>query len=106
MKERVVLVNHSDWEATLHKVDTLGFRREDVFYYFDPPFYHKAERLYRFYFYEDQHRKLHDSVTALKSPWVLSYDPAPFILNLYSRDGREPVAVHRCNSRCCTEACA
>lgn len=94
MKNRVVFVNQADWETTLRKATTLGLNRRDIFYYLDPPFYQKADRLYRYCFDDNEHLKLYDSLTNLKSPWLLSYDPDPFIYKLYSKNGREPQHVH------------
>ncbi len=94
MRNRVLFVNGADWKETLRKVSELGYSQGDVFYYFDPPFYKKADRLYRFFFSDDDHRELHDTITQLRSPWLLSYDPAPFILELYSRNGRETQHLH------------
>ncbi len=94
LRSRVLFISATDWEKTLSKVELKGFSASEVFYYFDPPFYEKADRLYRFCFDDEAHRKLHDSVMSLKSPWIVSYDPAPFILNLYSRNGRVPQHVH------------
>jgi DNA adenine methylase len=94
LRDRVAFVSNSDWKVTLEKAARLGFARSKVFYYFDPPFYAKADRLYRFCFTENDHRDLHDRVTRMKSNWLLSYDPASFILDLYSRNGNEPQHVH------------
>jgi DNA adenine methylase len=94
MRNRVLFVNGADWKETLRRVSGLGYSHSDVFYYFDPPFYAKADRLYRFFFSDDDHHELHDRVTRLRSPWLLSYDPAPFILDLYSRNGRKPQDLH------------
>ncbi|WP_165878120.1 DNA adenine methylase [Micromonospora sp. MW-13] len=53
--------------------------------YLDPPYFVKGEGLYdNFYGFED-HRKVRDAVSATPGPWVVSYDAAPEILQLYSQ---------------------
>ena len=58
--------------------------KEKVILYLDPPFYHKAKRLYRFVFSDADHRTLHDYLITLKAPWLLSYDNADEIRDLYN----------------------
>ena len=63
-----------------------------MFFYVDPPFYEKADRLYRFYFGPAQHRALRNALRSLESPYILSYDPAPEVKALY--DGWEGGTGH------------
>lgn len=92
-RERVIFVKNADWRRTVKKVEQMGFKSNEVFYYLDPPFYSKAERLYRCYFEKEDHAPLHDSLVQLKQPWLLSYDPAEPILTLYSHNGCGPKRV-------------
>jgi DNA adenine methylase len=87
---RVLLVNYGDWTDTLDKAKRFRVPKDEMFYYFDPPFYAKAERLYRFYFASREHGSLHDAIMRLHSPWLLSYDAARPIVELYSHNGRGP----------------
>lgn len=59
------------------------FPRERLFYYFDPPFFDKADGLYRFCFADSDHRSLRDALLALQDSWVLSYDSAEQVRALY-----------------------
>jgi DNA adenine methylase len=59
-------------------------RNNEVFFYLDPPFYHKAGRLYRFVFNHSEHKVLRDYLLKLKCPWLLSYDNADEIRSLYN----------------------
>lgn len=86
-KSRVLFVKHATWKETIEEVEKLGYRLGEVFYYLDPPFYRKAEKLYRFYFREEDHRELHDFLMTLRQPWLLSYDAAEPIYEMYSRSG-------------------
>lgn len=87
LKERVRFVNHGDWKTTVEKVKKLGYNRRDVFFYFDPPFYAKADRLYRYYFEHRDHAELCRFLQRLKHPWLLSYDKAKQIEEMYSSNG-------------------
>ena len=93
LSERVLFVQRGNWGDTLHRVESLGFRRREIFYYFDPPFYRKAERLYNFCFDAGDHKRLHDTLLNLRQPWLLSYDPARPILRMYSQNGTGPKKV-------------
>jgi DNA adenine methylase len=52
--------------------------------YLDPPFYAKAQTLYRLSFADSDHRRLADFVLGCAVPWLLSYDYHPAIEDLYS----------------------
>ena len=56
-----------------------------AFWYIDPPFWNKAEKLYSNFFSESDHNDLFALVSKVKGAWVLSYDNAPEILRLYSQ---------------------
>lgn len=92
---RIPLVHHGDWAATLDEARELA-RPDQTFVYLDPPFYHKANRLYRHYFDDAEHARLADGVQRLaeqRVPFVLSYDPADEIAELYEQRGLSPVRV-------------
>jgi DNA adenine methylase len=71
-------------------VTKLKYKKNEVFFYLDPPFYLKADRLYRHYFHEQQHKELRDAVLKLKHPWLLSYDNAKPIRTYYMSNGTAP----------------
>lgn len=52
-------------------------------FYLDPPYYHKAEQLYGHVFDEYGHEKLRDFLEAFDRPWLLSYDDAQEVRDLY-----------------------
>ena len=52
--------------------------RREPFFYFDPPFFEKADMLYAYYFKNEQHTSFRDVVINLQLPWILSYDVAKF----------------------------
>lgn len=93
LADRVQFVHHGGWEATKAKVEGLGYGVGEVFYYLDPPFYQKSDRLYAHVFRAEDHRHLHDSLVKFKQSWLLSYDPAPAIVEMYSHNGEGPKRV-------------
>ncbi len=56
---------------------------ENIFFYFDPPFFEQAESLYRYYFELDDHIRLRDFLLILQDKWLLSYDSADQVFALY-----------------------
>lgn len=93
LADRVRFVHHGDWQTTIDKVDKMRCKWGEAFYYLDPPFYKKSDRLYAHVFGDQDHERLHDGVVKLKQYWLLSYDPAPAIINMYSHhsDGTKRV---------------
>ena len=83
LSKRVMAVTRRPW----YKVCEDWKKKQNVFFYFDPPFYHKAERLYRFAFDDKAHQGLRNYLVKFKKPWILSYDNADMIKNLYSKCG-------------------
>jgi DNA adenine methylase len=73
------------WKSTISRVergqgpDSVG----TVLYYCDPPFFNKADLLYRFSFKEEDHVALRDSLLSLKSDWLLSYDVADDLYRIW-----------------------
>lgn len=76
---RVIAVDGDHWSSF---VTRLRDEKSTVFY-LDPPFYHKAERLYTHCFDENEHRQLRDTLRRCSTPWLLSYDDAPEVRALY-----------------------
>lgn len=86
LRSRVAFVWNVSWKRTLSLV-TEGQQRgkwpAEVCFYFDPPFFEKADVLYSYYFEASDHRRLRNAVLELDTPWILSYDPAPAVEDLY-----------------------
>lgn len=79
LRDRVRPVRCLDWRSF---VDELK-HDDGVFFYFDPPYFHKAEQLYGHYFDLDEHIAFRDFLNELTVPWLLSYDDASEIRELY-----------------------
>lgn len=57
----------------------------NVFYYFDPPYYNKGQQLYKNFFEPRDHIRIHDVITnEINSPWIITYDDVTEIANLYN----------------------
>lgn len=56
---------------------------ESAVFYLDPPYYHKAEQLYGHTFDENEHEDLRNFLRKLNRPWLLSYDDAQEVRDLY-----------------------
>jgi len=74
-----VTVRSENWRAFCHRYS----RNRSAVFYLDPPYYHKAEQLYGRVFDDKMHKELRDYLTALKRPWLLSYDDAQEVRDLY-----------------------
>lgn len=87
LRDKVAFIWQADWAVGLKRI----FQRQEggklppnAFFYFDPPFYNKAKKLYNFYFNKSDHAKLRDAVVSLKQKWVLSYDYCDQVEELYA----------------------
>jgi DNA adenine methylase len=92
LADRVAFV----WSMSYKRAFTLlerGRTYPDRFYYIDPPFFKKAERLYRFAFTSRDHRVLRDRLVALRTPWLLSYDSLGDVEDLYGSLTQRPAQV-------------
>lgn len=96
LADRVAFVHEGDWSETVELALSEAASPADVFVYLDPPFYHKADRLYRHHFDDRDHERLADGVAALAErgvPFVLSYDDADEVAALYAARGIAPRRV-------------
>jgi DNA adenine methylase len=94
LKDRIAFVWNCSWRAGIARLTHQcrrgegGLRERDVFYYLDPPFFHKAERLYTYFFTARDHWRLRATVDRLGSPWILSYDAGEKVDTFYGRGQR------------------
>ena len=80
MKDRISLTNHDavDFIAMLASI-----LPERSLTYLDPPYYVKGQRLYANYYEAADHARTSELLEAFPHCWVVSYDYAPEILDLY-----------------------
>ena len=81
LRDRVRAVTQKGWEESCNDWAT----ETNKVFYLDPPFYHKADRLYRYTFSQAEHGHLRDYLSIFQSPWLLSYDNSPEVRSLYDR---------------------
>lgn len=89
-----------DWHQALGRIrrsQADGRLPRSGFYFLDPPFFHKAERLYSHWFTASGHRRLRDALVAMSpatEPWLLTYDSLPDVRELYG-DGASVLTIDR-----------
>lgn len=88
-RKRVMFVRCQSFVRTLSDVKKLKIARKKsshIFWYLDPPFFEKADQLYRFAFTAQDHKTLSSAIydSAFPGHWVLSYDDVSDARNLYS----------------------
>ena len=87
VREHVLAVGEADWENIVRHYEdqVLHNHKDEYLLYLDPPFFHKAEKLYNHYFSYQEHEKLIKSLTTLNIPWLLSYDHCSEVVELFRR---------------------
>jgi DNA adenine methylase len=82
-KDSITIKNH---DAEVFISDYLPTLPKETLVYFDPPYYHKAKRLYLNIYEPDDHSRLAKLIQrSVKLPWLVSYDNAEEIQALYSK---------------------
>ncbi len=87
LKDKVI-VRDGEWKEVIKYADEWKRNNKEYnksFIYLDPPFYFKAESLYRTYFNCKQHEELAKELEKLNCPWILSYDNVPQVRELYEK---------------------
>lgn len=76
---------------SLHNKDAVDFISEDLkplagkaLVYLDPPYYANGHRLYRNTYKHADHARIAALVASVGRPWIVSYDNAPAIRELYA----------------------
>lgn len=85
-----VIANQKD-RIYVYNRDIISFLRNfyprfatNSFCYFDPPYFNKGQKLYKNFFTPKDHQKIRDVITReVYSPWLITYDDVPEILQLY-----------------------
>jgi DNA adenine methylase len=87
LRNRVRFVRAQPWEKSVQDIRKTKLAQttpEKIFWYLDPPFFHKAHRLYRHFFNTAGHAGLAAAVGRLPGHWLVSYDAAAEVRSLYS----------------------
>lgn len=72
-------------------VEDLVAGGKPTFLFLDPPYYHKAERLYRNDYVPSDHVAIATILRKVHLPWLLAYDDCPEIRDLYG--ALEPISL-------------
>ncbi len=81
MKERITVYN-KDIISLLHNY--APFFGNNLFFYFDPPYYNKGQKLYKNFFTPQDHQKIHEVIVQeISAPWVITYDDICQIEEMY-----------------------
>ena len=73
-------IYNQDISTFLKRFLPQGNENNEIFVYFDPPYYEKGQRLYMNFFSSKDHERLRDSVALLDCRWIMTYDDKPEIL--------------------------
>ncbi|WP_456269137.1 DNA adenine methylase [Kushneria sp. AK178] len=88
-------------DISLYDVDAMeliqpGFLEtpESSLIYLDPPYYNKANQLYRNFYKPEDHAEIAEKVVALETPWLVTYDNCEEIKALYQGAECEEFSLH------------
>ncbi|MGB7432903.1 MAG: DNA adenine methylase [Ahrensia sp.] len=77
-------------QITLHNLDAISFMSpstgvvpDDAFLCIDPPYFKKGSSLYTSFYGPDDHAGVAAAVLKLSQPWIVTYDNAPEVRELY-----------------------
>ncbi|WP_409306135.1 DNA adenine methylase [Pectobacterium sp. B1J-3] len=77
-------------KISIHNLDAVDFLKKideeeskNNLFFIDPPYFVKGSTLYTNFYEKEDHRILYNEIIKLKSPWLLTYDNAPEIKELY-----------------------
>jgi DNA adenine methylase len=91
LRHRVAFVRCQSYVETVEQICSMDIARrspDTIFWYFDPPFFERADRLYRKVFSAGDHLAFRDQLDGVPGHFVLSYDDVPASDELYGDDHR------------------
>lgn len=89
--EKINLISKEKRKIAIYNNDIISFLRNyaptfegDLFFYFDPPYYNKGQKLYKNFFTPQDHQRIHDVITQeVVAPWIITYDDVSQISEMY-----------------------
>lgn len=82
LKDKIHLYN-DDALDLIDRIEELA--NANTVFYFDPPYYLKANSLYMNHYLDDHHRQVAERIQLIKNiQWIVSYDNVPFIQEIYA----------------------
>lgn len=98
--ERILLIAEHAGNIFLSNDDAIKFLKridkkasEKSLIYLDPPYFVQGKRLYDNFYNPDDHRKIANLTSKLQSLWMVSYDNAPEIREMYSNFRQSTLAL-------------
>lgn len=90
--EKIYLIAQRKKKIDIYNKDIISFLHKYVprfdgqlFFYFDPPYYNKGQKLYKNFLSPQDHQRIHDVITQeITAPWIITYD-----------DVRQPAEMYR-----------
>lgn len=79
LRDQVERVESMRWDH----FSSLYREKLNTYLYFDPPYFHRAEKLYGYVFDTKMHAAMRDFLVVCPNPWLLSYDDAKEVRDLY-----------------------
>lgn len=81
-RERITVYNKDIISLLRNYVSRLG---DNLFFYFDPPYYNKGQKLYKNFLTPQDHKRICDVITnEITSHWIITYDDVSQIAEMYS----------------------
>jgi DNA adenine methylase len=82
VKDRITVYNKDILSLITRYIPKYG---DNVFIYFDPPYYNKGQKLYKNFFTSEDHKKIKEAIISnVTTPWVITYDAVDEIKTLYA----------------------
>ena len=89
--EKINSISKEKRKIAIYNKDIISFLRNyaptfegDLFFYFDPPYYNKGQKLYKNFFTPQDHQRIHDVITQeVAAPWIITYDDVSQIAEMY-----------------------
>lgn len=104
--KRIKLIGQHKKRISLHNLDAVALIENELvnlpetsFTFFDPPYYNKAEGLYTNFYVHNDHLELRDAIIDnMRTPYIITYDNADEILDMYSDFRRKDYDISYCAS--------
>ncbi len=81
-KEQIKVYNKDIFSLLTRYIPQYG---DNVFLYFDPPYFNKGQKLYKNFFTSEDHKKIKSVIVKnITVPWVVTYDEVNEIRELYA----------------------
>lgn len=98
--ERIEKIASYRTRITLYNLDALDLLKiikkklsSQSLIYFDPPYYHKAQSLYRNFYQHEDHERVSIEIRKIETPWIVTYDNVDEIIDLYQGENFDHFSI-------------